>query len=84
MRPAQRVESQAVVPLVETYSSCRGITIFDSYVYVLYPNTIRVYEHFSHNFMPELSEELIVSQRKILRFAVDCHHIAVLFEDSKV
>lgn len=43
MRPAQRVESQAAVPLLETYSSCLGITIVDSYLYVFYSNTIRVY-----------------------------------------
>jgi hypothetical protein len=70
MRPTHRVERNAAFPFLEAYKSTLGITSVDSYLYVFYPNTIRVYEQFPQKAHPELSEELIISHRKINKFAV--------------
>ncbi len=84
MRPTQRVESHVAVPLPEAYNTCLGLASAQSYLYFFYPGTIRVYENFPQKSIPEISEELIIPQRKITRFAVSNSFIAMLFDDSKL
>jgi hypothetical protein len=82
MRPTHRVDVNPATPFLQSSLSSLGLASIDSSLYVFYPSTIQVYSQFPHQPRPELSQELLISSRRIGLFAVSNEHIAMVFEDG--